>query len=71
MKEDIYRVEVTVELEVPKDMVTDNEQLGKELAGEFVKVKGGKYEDTASGFITSVGKISSDVREWGEVKSDG
>ena len=68
VKEDIYKVEATVELEVPMSMVDDLEKLGEELTGEFIKVKGGLYENAAFGSITGVSKISPDVREWEVVK---
>jgi len=65
-KEDVWKVEATVELEVPASMVVDAEKLGEELTGEFIKVKGGVYENAAFGSITGVSKISPDVREWEE-----
>ena len=62
--EEIYKVEVTVELEVPKDMVDDVQKLSEELIGKFVKVKEGLYENAAFGFITGIGEISSSTRGW-------
>ena len=64
VKEDIWTVEVTVKLEVPKEMVDDVDKLSKDLDGEFVKVKGGCYENAAFGHITNVGKINSETRTW-------
>ena len=62
--EEIWKVRAIVELEVPKDIVDDVEKLSGELTGEFVKVKGGQYENIAFGFITAIDNISSDTREW-------
>ena len=63
-REKIWKVEAEVELEVPRDMVNDVKSLEKELNGEFVKVKGGQYENIAMGCITKVGKISPSQRTW-------
>lgn len=62
--EEIYKVEATVDIEVPKDMVEDAEKLSEELIGEFVKVKGGSYENAAFGFISAVKSITLGTREW-------
>ncbi len=62
--EEIYKVKATIELEVPKDMVEDVGKLREELIGEFVKVKGGPYENAAFGFITNVEEVTSGTREW-------
>lgn len=61
-REKIWKVEAIVELEVPKDIVDDVKSLEKELNGEFIKVKGGQYENAAWGHITKVNKISSGSR---------
>lgn len=63
-KEEIWKVEATVELEVPKDIVDDVDKLSEELIGIFIKVKEGQYENIAFGYITNIGKISSEVRVW-------
>lgn len=62
--EEIWKVEATVEIEVPKDIVEDVERLGRELTNELVKVKGGQYENIAFGFITAINSINPDTREW-------
>lgn len=64
MIEEIWKVKATVELEVPKDIVEDVGKLREELTGEFVKVKGGQYENIAFGYITAITSINSDTREW-------
>ena len=62
--EEIWNVKATIEIEVPKDIVDDVKKLSEDLIGEFVKVKGGQYENIAFGYITNTEEATSGTREW-------
>ena len=54
-----YRIRTTTEFEIEKREIgkISKEKLAKKLLGEFVKVKGGDYENMLCGFITKVNSI--------------
>lgn len=55
-----YLVRVVATLAVPYDVVEDEKTLAADICHEFIKVKGGLYENIAFGFVDSAEVIGTE-----------
>jgi len=53
-----------VEFSVPKRFLDDGELDQESLIGEFVKIKGGQYENLVCGNVESVGDVRDEDTEY-------
>lgn len=56
------KVLITAELEIPSDVIWDEETVCNDLVGAFTKIKSGQYENMACGNVISASLVKKQTR---------
>lgn len=56
------KVVITAELEIPNDMIIDEDTICDDIVDVFIKVKSGQYENIACGNVISASLVKKQTR---------